>query len=126
MQKQINGGNLKFKNKGQLIKMMHRNGYYIPSKNSSIITINWMLDVKDGIEWCPKYVDVKLRPCIDRPLKCHIITELQRELIAHNLKLSLDKNHSADVDWLLVCLSTLNEGHRYFKKDYFPSKAELK
>jgi hypothetical protein len=23
-------------------------------------------------------------------------------------------------------LSTLNDGHRYFKKDYFPSKAELK
>ena len=46
--------------------------------------------------------------------------------MAHNLKLTFDKSHSADVDWLLVCLSTLNPEHRYFKKDYYPSKAELK
>ena len=106
--------------------MMHRNGYYLPSKNSSIITINWMLDVKEGNEWCPKYIDVKLRPCVDRPLKCYILNELCKELMAHNLKLTFDKSHTADVDWLIVCLSTLNPEHRYFKKDYIPTRAELK
>ena len=73
MQKQNYGCNLKYKNKAQLVKMMHRNGYYLPSKSSTIITVNWMLDVKDGIEWCPKYVDVKLRACVDRPLKSYIL-----------------------------------------------------
>ena len=126
MQKQNYGGNLKYKNKAQLVKMMHRNGYYLPSKSSTIITVNWMLDVKDGIEWCPKYVDVKLRACVDRPLKSYIMQELRSEIMAHNLKLTFDKSHSADVDWLLVCLSTLNPEHRYFKKDYYPSKTELK
>ena len=126
MQKQINGGNLKFKNKAQLVKIMHRNGYYLPSKSSTIITVNWMLDVKDGIEWCPKYDEVKLRPYVDKPLKYYILQELSSELIAHNLKLTFDKSHTADVEWLLVCLSTLNPEHRYFRKDYYPSKAELK
>ena len=106
--------------------MMHWNGFYLPSKNSTIITINWMLDVKDGIEWCPKYVDVKLRPCVDRPLKCYILDELCKELIAHNLKVTFDKSHTADADWLIVYLSTLNPEHRYFKKDYIPTRAEMK
>lgn len=57
--------------KTHLIKIMHRNGCYLPSKNSTIILINWMLDFKEGIGLCQKYVDLKLQPYADRTFKYH-------------------------------------------------------
>ena len=40
--------------------------------------------------------------------------------------MGFDAKHEADLEWLLVVLSTLNPNHRYFAKDYVPSLQETR
>ena len=68
------------KTKDGLYEAMQRNRWYLPKITSNIVTISWMLKVKNGELYCPKYSEIKLSPCPKRPLKSHIIAEVQRIL----------------------------------------------
>jgi len=107
---------------------MQRNGFYLASPNSTLITVQYMLDIKDGVTWCPLYEDVRIRPCPRKPLKQLIIQEVKNELKKKDGNLSnwIDEKHQPDVEWLLVILATLNPEHRYFQKQYVPQLNELR
>ena len=117
---------LNVKTKAQLYECMQRNGFFMPSISSTLVTVKYMISVKEGEVWCPRYEYVKLRPCPRPPLKSLMIEELHKELEEFKEKRNTgiwDK-HEPDVEWLLVSLATLNPNHRYFKKDYVPTVKE--
>ena len=48
----------------------------LPTINSNIVTRDWLLRVYKGEEYCPNYIDVRLRACTLRPLKKFFIEEI--------------------------------------------------
>jgi hypothetical protein len=43
-----------------LYEAMQRNRFYLPKMTSTIVTVNWMLKIKNGEIHCPKYSEIKL------------------------------------------------------------------
>ena len=50
-----------------LYEMAQRNGYFLPERSSSAINELMLYNVLQGNYWCPKYADIKLKPCM-KPL----------------------------------------------------------
>jgi len=40
-----------------------KNGYMMPHVKSSLCTLEFMKEVRTGVTWVPKLVDIKLAPC---------------------------------------------------------------
>ena len=66
--------------KSELYECLERKGKMLPTINSNIVTKEWLLNVYRGDEYCPNYVDVRLRACPVRPLKKFFIEEIQEIL----------------------------------------------
>ena len=49
------------------------NGLYPPALHAGILTVDYMKGIRDGKIWCIKYIDVRLRPCPQRPCKEFIV-----------------------------------------------------
>jgi len=49
--------------KGEIYEAAVRNGYFLPKFKSSIITEDCIKLVISGKILCPKYSEIKLRPC---------------------------------------------------------------
>jgi hypothetical protein len=62
--------------KSELYEALERCGKKLPSITSSIVTKSWLLKVFNGEEFCPNYVDIKLRPCPRKPLKSLFIQNI--------------------------------------------------
>lgn len=63
---------------------MHRNGFYIPSIKSTIITCKYMLDVGEGRIYAPTYDEVRMAPWRKRlPSRKEIIKELIKSTKRH-------------------------------------------
>ena len=50
-----------------LHRILSTNGWYLPSENSGIVTVEFLRDVRDGKMLCPKMTDVKLQACRHPP-----------------------------------------------------------
>jgi hypothetical protein len=96
----------------------------MPKLTATIITIAWMLKVRNGEIYCPQYKEIHLLPCPKKPLKSHIVAEVQRILKENNLNMDINPTHEPDIDWCMDFISSKDPEHRYFKKDYLPSIEE--
>ena len=72
----------------------------------------------------PKYADVKIRPCPDKPKKEVLYRAILESLGNKDLGFNEDEVQKVDSAWLIVVLGTINPGHRFFNKDYVPTKDE--
>ena len=64
----------------KLYDAMERNGFYLPSVGSSRVTKKWLADVRAGCAYCPRYEDVRLRPCPEPPRKSVLAFEVANAL----------------------------------------------
>lgn len=55
--------------KSDLYEAAVRNGYFLPQKNSQVVTEEFLTDVLRGSCWCPKYSEIRLLPCPRPPAK---------------------------------------------------------
>ena len=108
------------KTKAELHEAMVRNGYYMPSYKSSIVTISWMKGIRSGTVWCPKYEELRLRSCYSPPCKDLIVSEINRMLLKNELELGFTHDNAPKVSWLLAILGTLNSRHAFFAMGYIP------
>ena len=60
----------------ELYEILERKGKMLPSATSNIVTKEWLIKVYTGEEYCPNYVEVKLRACPVKPKKCFFIEEI--------------------------------------------------
>ena len=44
-----------------------RNGYYLPAQKSSAVNEKMLLNVLQDCYWCPKFQDIRLKPCPKLP-----------------------------------------------------------
>jgi hypothetical protein len=103
---------------------MLRNHWYLPSYNSSIITKNYMEAVRNGLLWCPRYDDVKIRPCPIKPPKHEFAKEIfklnAKSIWKDKLGFNVKDYDKVDLPWLEVVLSTVCPDHEFFTKSYMP------
>ena len=66
-----------------LHRLMKADGWYLPSENSSILTIEFLRDVRSGKVLCPKTSDVRLRACAHPPKVETLISYLVIGLTSH-------------------------------------------
>lgn len=73
----------------------------------------------------PKYIDIKLRPCPDRPKKEVIFQEILGKVPGNrSLGFNFNEVQKVNTEWLLTVLSTLDPTNRLFAKNYIPSEDE--
>jgi hypothetical protein len=59
---------------------MQRNGFFMPSVSSTLVTVKYMIAIKEGEIWCPRYEYLQMRACPRPPLKSLLIEELNEAL----------------------------------------------
>ena len=107
-----------------LWEAMHRDGWFLPRLGPAV-TISYMQAVRRRSVWCPRYDDVRLRPCLVPPptkqLLAWIAEALQIQRHDHpdrSVQLGFHPDRSPDQQWALHALSTLEPRHRIFGKGY--------
>jgi hypothetical protein len=104
-----------------------RNGFFLPSFKSSLITMEYLIAVREKRILCPMHAEIRLRPCPVPPLKELILGEILKceQIMGFNIGLSKPEDAwLVDSEWLVALLSTMNPDHRFFRKDYKPSPEE--
>ena len=108
-----------------LYEMVVRNGFFVPSKKCSFVTVNYLCSVKAKVYHVPAYKDVRLRPCPSAPKKQLLVDTV----IAIGQQRGVDFGLKADgphpnTSWLLAVVSTYKPEHAYFGKGYKPTRAK--
>ncbi len=98
-----------------------RNGFYVPSETSTAINEIMLLNVLQGQYWCPKFDEVRMRPCPKPPQKQVLIDKLMDIADDKDLNITwIDEKHLPDKKWLVDVLATLDPEDEIFKKNYQP------
>ena len=114
---------------------LERNGYHLPTYKSTLVTRDFLIAVRGGQIYCPKYVDLKIRASVNPP-PAKIVHEELRNLLNHGAPqmdaetaapylalMLLLHTKNADRPWMLSVISTLTNGdHFFFAKDYVAPK----
>ena len=118
------------KQKSDYYKALERNGYRLPSIKHNIVTNEFLIGVRNGSIYCPKYDDLVLRPCPDPPthtvVRDELVATLSRGAQAYPvgqkekfINLATNLARKANRDWMLEVLSTITRGdHAFYRKDY--------
>ena len=106
--------------KAELYEAAVRNGFYLPKIKSSIITEDYINSVISGALACPKYSEIRLKPCPMPPDKETLIMYAQTALGERGKSLGIDEAHQPDKQWLIAVLSTYFPECLIFKKSYLP------
>ena len=113
------------KTKRDFHEALDRLGHNVAPIKSGGCTIDYLMKVRSGEIWCPKYVDVRLRSCYQPPKKEVLFNEIVNHLHhAGNLEFGFSDASKVPVEYLLRCLSTLNPEHKFFDKSYYPDEGK--
>ena len=79
-----------------------------------------------GEVYCPKFTELKPRPCPKPPTRVALVEELNREIQKRYLDRSrcivTTAQRMPDQRWLLDALSALNCTHLFFTKSFMPER----
>ena len=70
----------KIRDKKSLYDAFLKNKYYMPAYKDGIVTIGFLLRLKDKKIWIPKLSEVNMGNCVDTPSKKKIAVELRHVL----------------------------------------------
>ena len=62
--------------KQDLHEALDRNGYFMPNFKNRCVTIEYLMKVKKGAYWVPKYENIRLASCYRKPSKDVAFVEL--------------------------------------------------
>ena len=82
--------------------------------------------MKSGEIWCPLYEEVKLRSCYHVPNKEVIFVQVNNEIKKLKKKpFGFVDSTKVPSNYLVICLSTLNENHQFFQKSFLPEDLKI-
>ena len=59
--------------KDTLYEIGLRNQYFLPASKSSFCTVDYLVKVKDGLVFCPRYPEIRLKACPTPPTKYELL-----------------------------------------------------
>ena len=106
-----------------LYEILVRNSYFLPKFKSGLVNYDWLLAVRQGVVYCPKYSEIRIRQCFDPPTKEVLVKELLRIVRAKRPPLNIGiasetKGGLPDKGWVLFLISTFEPNHAFFAKTY--------
>ena len=112
---------------------MRRNHYVMPAYNQRLVTVEWMLGVIRGTQWCLSSGEITcLHECVKPPSRrkvAEILANVMKQVNAHasviaGLRATADLilEHPPDVEWMIKCLAQMDPNHEVFAKNYVPPK----
>ena len=109
-----------------LYEILLRNGLALPMKGQHWLTKKLMLAMFRGEVYCPKFADLKPRPCPKPPTRVVLVEELNKEIELKfkekSKRIQTTSARMPDQRWLLDALSSLNPSHQFFSKNYQPER----
>ena len=107
-----------FEGMSDLYQKMRRKQKVLPKMSGAFVTLNYLWGVQLGAYWVPTKATHVHRECVTPPPKAQIFAEVKRLLDARGLTIGDTEKGLPDVPWLLDCLATLDEDHRFFDQNY--------
>lgn len=104
----------------QFHEALVRSGFFLPKIKCSLVNQDYLEGVAKGEIWCPRFEEVRLRPCPRPPTKKHLAQRLILVLEAKRKAFNLDLEKLPDKLWLLAVLATLSPDDPVFLKNYLP------
>lgn len=102
-------------------KALERNRYCMPPKTCTLSkSSSYLMRVKSGEYWVPRYGDLNDLPCPDPPTNSSIFAELQTALEFDDKYMGPITVDSFRKEYMLRVLSSLDAHHRFFQKNYYP------
>ena len=102
-----------------LYNLALRNGYFLPSATCSAVNEHMLLNVLQKTYWCPKYEEIRMKPCPRPPTKEVLLDKLQDVCVILNHNAAwIDDKHTPDRQWLVSVLATFKPEDEIFKKGY--------
>ena len=94
--------------KSALREASTRNGIFLPV-SKQIVTLDYMQGVRKGQYFCPKYGEIRLKPCPVPPTRNEINLELQNWANSKGLNLGFSGKNDIlpEKQWMLSVLSTV-------------------
>ena len=121
------------RSKVQLHAALGRSNYRLPNVNSAICCMAFLMQVREKTVWCPMAGDItSMRVCFSPPPKTVLLEKLIEAVTAkhqageiskdqvkpiENL-LTLMKQKSANVEFLVLCIGIFNPQDEIFQKSY--------
>jgi hypothetical protein len=121
------------RNKHHMYAAMLANGWLLPEEKASLLTVNFMQDVKAGRTYCTSMDHFAKVPCANPPsteelkdmlVKMILDAEAYPDEETKAKYMSLARylgRYRADRAWLLLVLGTLNKDLPIFQKGYMPA-----
>jgi hypothetical protein len=108
-----------------LYEMTLRNQYFVPSKKSPFVTVDYLIKVKNKEVFCPLYDQIRLKACPTPPTKAQLLLACCSVQDDNNIDLGLKVNGSLpNTQWMLAILSTYEQDNHYFSKGFRPVKVK--
>ena len=124
------------RNKSQYYRALEVKGWLLPKISSSIVTMEFLHEVRAKAIYCPMLAEVRFKSCPNPPsieVLCEMIQNGIRASLTHfdpqiapraaRLADRLDKRRP-DTAWLLAVLSLLNPENEVFKPGYIPPRRQ--
>ena len=91
---------------------MHKNGYFIPSTNSNLVTIEYLKKVRSKTIKCPLYSEIRLRPCPVFPEKKDLAAAVLTVAMQEGWNFGFQaEGPQPDCRWMVHVLSTYKPDH---------------
>ena len=99
-------------NKSDLYEACLRNDWYLPKYKSSMVTEAYLKNVMIGKTLCPRYNELKPKPCPRPPYKQILIDKFLAAATDKGYQsIGMDEDHLPDKRWLLDVLAKLIESY---------------
>ena len=109
-------------------EILIRYGLALPQRGSHWLTKKMMMAMYRGDVYCPKFSELKPRPCPKPPTRATLVEELNKEILkrfqSRTRCIVTTASRMPDQKWLLDALSALNAGHDFFMKSYTPDRPQ--
>ena len=109
-------------------EILIRYGLALPQRGSHWLTKKMMMAMYRGDVYCPKFAELKPRPCPKPPTRAVLVEELNKEIQKRYLSktrcIVTTAARMPDQKWLLDALSALNAGHTFFTRSYTPDRPQ--
>lgn len=98
----------KIKDKKDLYEAAVRNGFYLPSLKSSIVTEAYIINVIECSTFSLKMEDIRMKACPRPPNKEVLVAKFLDIMRRRDIKThGIDDSHMPDKAWLITVLSSL-------------------
>ena len=104
--------------KADLYDTVLRNGYYLPSITSTLVSEQYLTSVMAKKIFCPLFEEIRKKPAPSLPTKAVLILKLVEVAIVKNWEMGISEQLQPNKTWIVDLLSSFKPDDEVFNKGY--------